>query len=619
MSLFGTLDRSTRSPVVAAIGPRSLLALLCPALRSPAPSSRPRRRAIHSTRAVVLPSPTQMDNLFIRALVQAGSCPQHARHPTTCREPSPFISSHHKTRRKSSYVRLQTRPLSTSTPARNILRHAVDVTREELKSLVDFYNFEINPDEVDEGAIRTRETLEDGRPHRPWKLESDEDAMTKAALEQLLKNDESSHSKIYAVYQLLPYPRIPFLSLKTIRRLLHILSVVERHDQPSMQRYLSILDDMKIANIPVLRSEWTSAMAFAGRGVRSGPITEAEVQSMLYIWKEMESDAGVQGTNVTFNVLFDIAFKAGKYDLAQAFLKEIAKRNLRVSRYLRTSLIHYNGVRQNGPGVRKAYADLVEAGEIVDIVVLNSVVNALFRAREPSAAEAVFLRMKAMHTAKTGTTLPPYHWRDVRKAGLAMDAETRRLEAALRVAEADKDRMQELASHRQALQNAASIAPNTTTYALVIRYHAQTAGNIDRVAELIGEMQEENIPLDGNVFLSIIRGFSEFGGVRYSSWTADRLEMFYEDFVAGVDRGEQNYYLGSSSVVLILKAFAKTAPGRTLVVWEELKRRWGPDEGEVDTTWRLLRRLVPTEVEESMKAAKKEHAGDEGGDPSDWD
>ncbi|KAF2491262.1 pentatricopeptide repeat protein-like protein [Lophium mytilinum] len=613
MSLFGALDRSTRSPVVAAIGPRSLLALLCPALHSPAAHIRPRRRALHTARPVVLPSPAQMDNLFIRALVQAGSCPQHARRPSTCREPSPFLSSHHKTRRRSCHSLPQTRTLSTTTPARSIIRHAVDVTREELKSLVDFYNSELDPEEVDEETIRAQETWEEEKQHRPWKPESNEDAMTKAALEQLLKNEESSHSKIYAVYQLLPYPRIPFLSLKSIRRLLHVLSVVERHDHPSMQRYLSILDDMKIANIPVQRSEWTSAMAFAGHGVRSGPISDSEVQSMLYIWKEMESDAGVKGNNVTFNVLFDVAFKAGKYDLAQAFLKEIAKRKLRVSRYLRTSLIHYNGVRQNGPGVRKAYADLVEAGEIVDTVVLNSVVNALFRAREPSAAEAIFLRMKAMHGAKKDAPPPPYKWRDSRRLGLDLDAESRRLEQALRLAEADKDRMQELSSHRQVLQNAAPIAPDTTTYALVIRYHAQTAGNIDRVAELIREMQDANVPFDGNVFLPIIRGFSEFGGVRYSSWTADKLELFYEEFVSAVDRGEQSYYIGSSAAVLILKAFAKTAPGRTLVVWEELRRRWGPDEGEVDTIWRLLRRLVPAEVEESMKAAKKTHA-DDGGD-----
>ncbi|KAK5182169.1 hypothetical protein LTR16_010282, partial [Cryomyces antarcticus] len=162
-----------------------------------------------------------------------------------------------------------------------------------------------------------------------------------------------------------------------------------------MERYLSIVDDMKEAGIPMTVAEWNTAVAFAGRWYER--VTAAEVENALHIWKEMEHQAGVQGTNVTFNILFDIATKAGKYVLAEMIMKEMQKRNLKYNRYFRFGLIYYYGLRADGDGVRRAYKDFVEAGEIVDTAVMNCVMVSLIRAGEPTAAEEVFLRMKRLN------------------------------------------------------------------------------------------------------------------------------------------------------------------------------------------------------------------------------
>ncbi|KAF2471673.1 uncharacterized protein BDR25DRAFT_22181 [Lindgomyces ingoldianus] len=578
MSLFHTLERTTNT-VVSNVG-RPILTFLCPSLLS-----RPFRRMFRPSAAdrrprISLPSTELMDTLFIQALACAGSCEQHARQISTMRKIIPFASKHHKIRRKSTFND-DRREFQSSRSERRPFNRFKKFAERELKALVDYYGIQLDSGPegdqfVDDGPL----IWNIGDEHQPWPVREELHKAYIEKLVELLVDEETPHKEVYSTYKLLPSPGVVYLDIKTIRALLHHLSIVERADQLSMQRFLSILDDMKDAHIHIIRSEWTSAIYFAGRFM--GKVSEDEVESSLFIWREMEKRAGLKGGTVTMSVLFDICVKAGKYTLAEAFLKEIQARKLKIHRHFRVSLIYYYGVLQNGNGVRKTYQDLVSAGDIVDTVVMNAVIAALFRAGEPAAAEHVFERMKRLHATKKNPKPPPRRWRDARKFGLDLTYNGRRFHE-------QKD--------AEALKNAqdfAPIAPDTRTYGLLIRHYAAIAGNIDRVTELLNEMHLNSIPPDGTIFIVILYGFSSFGGVRYSSWTRDRLESLWQQYLQATQIGAQRTWISSMAVVAALKAFKKcTDSERTLKAWEEVRRVWDPTPEEVEMCLKALRRLVP--------------------------
>ncbi|KAF1849753.1 uncharacterized protein K460DRAFT_360601, partial [Cucurbitaria berberidis CBS 394.84] len=339
-----------------------------------------------------------------------------------------------------------------------------------------------------------------------------------------------------------------------------------------MQRFLSILDDMKTAHIHIIRSEWTSAIHFAGRAM--GNVSADNLQSALYIWRDMEHRAGIKGGFVTLNVLFNVAVQAGKYTLAETLMKEMQARKLELHRYFRVSLIYYYGVLQNGDAVRKTYQELVTAGEIVDTVVMNAVIASLIRAGEPEAAEHVFERMKRLN-AERAAPAPGHrffmrHWRDRRLLAQHLTYEARRLNKL-----GDEEELKKL-------QDFAPIAPDSRTYALLIRHQATTAGNIDRVDELLREMRYNSIPLEGTIFIVIFHGFNSFGGVRYTSWTPDKLEKIWTQYLKALNNKLERTWLSSLSIIAALKAFSRcTDAERTLKAWQEIRKLWQPNEEEL--------------------------------------
>ncbi len=350
-----------------------------------------------------------------------------------------------------------------------------------------------------------------------------------------------------------------------------------------MQRFLSVLDDMKTAHIHIIRSEWTSAIHLAGRAM--GNVSADDVQSALNIWRDMEHRAGVKGGYVTLNILFNVAVKAGKYNLAEALVNELHVRGLSLHRHFRVSLIYHYGVLQNGNAVRKVYQQLISAGDIVDTVVLNAVIAALIRAGEPVAAEHVFERMKRLNAQKTSFLRGPLYfnrtWRQRRLLGLHFTYEAQRL-----IKMGDKEQLKEL-------QDSAPVAPNSRTYALLIRHQASTVGNIDRVTELLKEMRYNSVPVEGTIFIVIFQGFNAFGGRRYTSWTAAKLEKLWAQYLKAIRQELERTFISSMAIIAALKAFRTcTNPVRTLQAWEEVRKLWHPDEAELETVMKTLRNLV---------------------------
>jgi pentatricopeptide repeat protein len=529
-----------------------------------------------------------MDNLFVNALVRAGSCREHSN--DRCK---------HSSWRPATSPTLRRRQIGLADGARNLHLHTssncqalaqhIDVSPDEYKRLVDFYDEEVPTTNAtpsnEPGVIPTPPPLvvagvgveKSSSTHQAWPAGSEIEQKAIRRLAGSLLSKYTPHETIYELYKALPSPRVPYLSRRTIRLLLHRLSVVERKTEASMLRYLSVVDDMKIVGIPLTTGEWSSAIAFVGRCFSR--VSQAEIESALYLWKEMEGEAGVKSSTVTFNILFDVAAKAGKFALAEMILVEMQSRGLELDRYARVGLIYYYGLKGDGDGVRRAYRELVDAGEIVDTVVLNCVIAALVKAGEPAAAEQVYERMKVMHRKRSGAPLPPRDWRGAREI-------SKLLRGAAKAATEEPE-------HYEKLQRKSSVAPDLQTYRILAVHHAVCTGELEHLAKLLAEMQFFRIPLHGSIFLALFKGFSIHGGVRYTTWTRSRLESVWSSYRSALDDQVEQLYLGKWIVIWSLRSFARCAgKQRTLEVWEEIKERWTPRENEMEAVVGVLGDLL---------------------------
>ena len=596
------------------------------------------------------PSPSelqpQLDNIFIDALVQASSCRQHARRASSnyaTLSNSTYL--YHKPRRRQIYdAGRQTRNIhhNCAHPRSPVLKKPL--TREEYMSMLDYYREPFSTQAVfpepetpqlppmlyvpraGSSKLRWDETTEvhttgprrdsppldsedkdrdhyilgmrEGEgtspleepplitvagqpPEPPSPTDPENRSFHHPALSEflgVLHRNDCSHEEAFEAYSKLPSPGVSHLSYKTIRLLFRRLSAMEKKDKDSQMRYLSVVDDMKACDIPLRQEEWNSAIAFCGQCFAR--IKAAEVESALQTWKEMEQEACVKSGNVTFNILFDMAAKAGKFVLAEMILREMEARKLTINRYARVGFIYYHGLRGDGDGVRKAYREFVEAGEIVDTVVMNCVIASLIRAGEPSAAEQVYERMKRMLAKHTGHRIPSLNWKERRDLGRLLE----------RVAHQFKNQPSKL----QQVRDEQFLAPDLHTYAIFVEHHATKTGELRRIATLLTEMQHLGIPMHGRIFLKLFKGFAYNGGMRYTSWTKIRLESVWNSLLDILDQEtEVEVRIMKWMVIWSVRAFERCAGReRTLEIWEELRRRWRPGEGEVEEVMRVLRDIL---------------------------
>ena len=541
-------------------------------------------------------SPRQIHNVFIDALAQACSCRLHTRPRPSLAQAIVSNPGHmyHKARRRNTVdIRRQMRHVHRASFPPCPPTTFRPLSRDDYLSILDYYResysthtnafVEIASNPLNSAVLKCEnDGLSTPGIHADIKgplppAHDPSGGIASSALAHLLKvleRDDCTHEEAFEAYSNLPFPGVSNLSEDTCRLLFRRLSVLEKKSRTSKMRYLSVVDDMKSAGLSNTPAEWNSAIAFCGQCLTF--ITAADVEIALRMWTEMEQEANIRGGIVTFNILFDLAAKAQKFVLAEMILKEMGDRNLKYNRYSRNAFIFYHGLKQDGAGVRRAYREYVEAGEVVDTVVMNTVITALIRAGEPAAAEQVYERMKRMHTKQTGRDIPLGNWREIRDLG-------RLLNRAARHFKNDSGKLRQL-------QEEQSIAPDTRTYTHLVEYHASQSGEIRRIAVLLSEMRHLGLPMHGRIFVKIFKGFAYHGGVRYTSWTRSRLEAVWESMLEASDQRPDDVRVLKWMVVWAVKAFERCAGRqRTLQIWSELRRRWEPGDGDIDFVMSILR------------------------------
>ena len=397
------------------------------------------------------------------------------------------------------------------------------------------YSFELSRDFSEPTAEEWDEEEEDNSPLR----EIEEMLVTRQLREvsvmqafiDLLLDDGSSDRALFEAYKMFPDPGVTHLPKGVIRLFLQRMSTPRKRSEKALIRYLSLIDDMQRANLRISKAEWSSAIYLAGRSFSK--VTEGDVAKSFGIWRKMEEEAGVKATHVTFNILFDIAVRAEKNGHAQAILKEMHGRGLRLNRLGRVSLIYYHGMRGDGDGVRRSYRDFVEAGEVVDTLVLNCVMASLIKAQEPVAAEQIYERMKQLQTRLSKgvgddgeeALFMQYPPPGSTKLGAQMASNSlgRVLVKAARLQDT-------LPEHHMQLQASMPLTPNQTTFRSMIAHHASTSGNLDRLTVLMNDKVELfGLPYTSLDFQLLFKGFavhSEAGGKEI--WTVRRLDMVWK-------------------------------------------------------------------------------------------
>lgn len=393
------------------------------------------------------------------------------------------------------------------------------------------------------------------------------DQLLAAVRLRLRQRHRVSADTIFRLYNKLPEPRMLRISGPVRQQLLRALGTPERRDSKSMLRYFSIITDIKNCGITLRLQEWNYAMAFASRYVRK--TTEVEAEATLKLWSEMEREFGKKGNEVTFNILFDAASKAGNFSLAELIYKEMEAREMPFNRYHHVSLIHYFGLKMDGDGIRAAYKEMVEAGEIIDSVVLNCVISGLLRSGEESAADEVYQRMGASRNEDT-KNIPErdYVTNKVITKVLMMFGKVGKEHPPM----------------REAFQSIAPVTPDIKTYKILVNHFAITTGDITKVARYLDEMKWFAVPLHGSIFLSLFQGFARHGGFSGATWSEQRLRGVFTALLDALDSGVKGLYIEVWLAMWVLRAFKKCT---------------GPEE--VKETYAILRsHMYITEAQESF-------------------
>ena len=383
---------------------------------------------------------------------------------------------------------------------------------------------------------------------------------------------------IHKLYLTLPEERMLHLPAPLRYRLLRAMGTPGKRDVPSMLRYLALVTDVKNSGLTLRRVEWNYALAYASRYV--GTATGSDLETTLRLWKEMERDAGIKGNDVTFNILFDVASKSGNFTLAEMIYKEMESRGFKFNRYHHVSLIHFFGLKMDSDGVRAAYKEMVDSGEMVDTVVLNCVISGLLRCGEDSAAEQVYERMKASHTTTSQIPERDYVMSRVVTKVLMMFSKVGKSHPSM----------------VSSFQDTSTITPDLHTYRLLVNHFGVKVGDLNKVAQFLDEMKWFQVPLHGAIFLGLFKGFQTHGGISASTWSEQRLQSVFSALLQALDDGARGLHIDTWLALYALKAFRKcSTEDAVMEAYDALKERWKLDASQEEFMKDALHSLVTGE------------------------
>jgi hypothetical protein len=471
-----------------------------------------------------------------------------------------------------------------SNPPQPVDRPTLDVLKRELKTVVDIYgdfgngnehNIEsegkfvglsgptaLDPNEHVSGTLPIPLSAE--IQSLPATEDCSTDAAISAELERMVKNPLTPYKDVYFKYMELSHPRPHRIQYELLVQVVNHLSIRDREqkDPGFASKYLTIINDMLQSEMDVKRFMWDTAMHYISNDAAF--ITDYEVDSVLALWHKMELSSDTKANHITISIMYLSAVKAGQYALADRLWRELLTRNLKIDRVTRVIQIYAFGHRKDSRRVRKSFLDLVDAGELVDIVVINCVISALVHAGEGAAAEEVFSRVKSLYRSKFHSPSYPNNWREARRVRKLM---------------ANGHNMGEL-SRREA-QELSPIAPNETTYRILIRYHIAIRNDFSRAMALLEEMTQADIQPSIPIFNLLFSNFAKPYSGGSSGGNADDLKRLWTRFQEAVTKdpkgGLYQKAMDDRLAITIIEAFARrVSKDAAREVWGTISMLWYP-------------------------------------------
>ncbi|KAJ5673859.1 hypothetical protein N7462_009298 [Penicillium macrosclerotiorum] len=338
-------------------------------------------------------------------------------------------------------------------------------------------------------------------------------------------DDPPSTQHLFRLYRDIPVPGVAKLSKRSRGDLLRRFANPPDRRWADARRYLALVQDMVAADLPMSRSLWTSAIYFAGRGNGSGRVMKRDLVRAIGIWQQMEHVAGLQSDDVVFNILFDVAIKAGQFTVANRLEEERIKRGIGFSRFGLISRIYSFGLRKDLDKISRTFEEFVQSGELVDTVVLNSLCASFLRAGDTVAAEALVADPSPLDHALSS------EFGEYRKSA-------RKLGRLLKHSKVLKHR---LPDHHRVLQNSLSMAPDTRTFYIFLRYYAHQSGQFDQFIAVLRDMEDTyTVPPRNIIYMLLFEGFALHGD-RKRSWSAERLRQTWHAYLRALRESRSRF------------------------------------------------------------------------------
>ncbi|KAF4505902.1 hypothetical protein G6O67_007803 [Ophiocordyceps sinensis] len=370
-----------------------------------------------------------------------------------------------------------------------------------------------------------------------------------------------SLESIYKLYNLLPEHRMLHITWPWRNRMMRVMGMPRKRNMESMLRYFALVADIKNAGLTLRRSQWNFALAYAAK--YASRATAQEMESTLRLWREMECEANVPGNDVTFNILFDVAANAGNFALADMIYQEMEYRGIEYNRFHHVSLIHYFGLKLDSGGIRAAYREMVESGEMIDTVVLNCAISGLLRCGEEGAAEETYERMKSSHSRAPELPKRDYMMSKVIAKVFMMFSKVSKKHPEL----------------KETLQATVSLSPDLHTYKLLVQHYAIRVGNLNQVVKYLDEMKFFKVPVHPTIFLALFKGFYMYGGFPGSDWSESRLDGLLSALYQARDMHASDFSIDRWLVIWALRAVKKCSSEEAVTnTFDAMARRWNIPE-----------------------------------------
>lgn len=447
-----------------------------------------------------------------------------------------------------------------------------------------------------------------------------EDIESVAALNAAIISTHNTNEELFEVYSRLDNG-VGYLAEKPLYWLIKRFMSVPQRNRTAMHRYLSILEDMRRVDLNIYPAEWNQAINFVTRSYAA--TSRADVDLALAMWEEREA-VGIHDDcdAVTgFNILLSAASRASWDRLVHSLLQEISRRNISFNRYTHTTLITYYGYKKDVTSISAAYKRMVDAGEIIDTVVLNCIMSALIKAWKFPLAKHIFDWM-----LEHRTPAPPFIPTDFRTQTRAylphtpvLDWRQKRHNAKTLLAATA------LKSYTSNLQ--VSLSPDMTTYHLILSHYCEF-GYYTEAASILALQTEAGIPWFKHTFVTLLKAFAWHGDRHpdpHNDWNKARLldiieQLFaawertpkgglprYEDTIDGGQTLDgSRFEWDKNAVIWVLKASAKVfgEPEALEEFWNRMEAQVKVQTGEM---WEPARATYDRLAAEAWNRKAEEH------------